>query len=220
MTTFVVAERHDLVRAGIEALLRNSGHEIVGEAAGVDGLLRSVKVHRPSAAILSQNVAEGGMQFPRQLKQLRPCLRIIVLLECLDADSSLELIGPDTDGVVLRDASADQLLECVKSVCAGHRWLDPQLVHYVLRPEASNGANGHSLTPRENSISDLVARGLRNKQIARAMRISESTVKMHLHHIYSKLRLSGRTELALVTHSKFRANGGQQHEASHLNDLI
>jgi DNA-binding NarL/FixJ family response regulator len=206
MTALLVAERRDFVKAGIEALLKESGYLVVGEDVREDSLLTSSVIHEASVIILSQNVAEAGMHLPRQLKDRNPSLRIIALLESVDGESTFELVGPEVDGVIMRESSTERLLECVNSVYAGRRWLDPELWHRSLRPGPRATGNG-ALTAREVSISDLVARGLRNKQIARAMRISESTVKMHLHHIYGKLQLSGRTELALRTRPALRGNG-------------
>lgn len=206
MTTLLVAERHDLVKAGIEAVLKAAGHLVVGE--GLPEELQSSEIRKASIVILSQNVAAAGT-LPRQLKACKPSLCIIVLLDSLDGENTSELVGPEVEGVIMREASIDRLLECVDSVRAGRRWLDPELLQSVLRPVRSTTENG-ALTAREASISDLVGRGLRNKQIARAMRISESTVKMHLHHIYGKLHLSGRTELALRAPSALRGNDHTQ----------
>lgn len=206
MTALLVAERHDLVKAGIEAVLKAAGHLVVGEDVPEDCLLESSAIHKASIVILSQNVAAAGTRLARKLKARNPSLRIIALLDSLDGDEALELVGPEVDGVIMREASAERLLECVNSVRAGRRWLDPDLLQSLLRPVHHTTDNG-TLTAREASVSDLVAKGLQNKQIARAMRISESTVKMHLHHIYGKLHLSGRTELALRVPSGLRGNG-------------
>lgn len=207
MTALLVAERHDLVKAGIEAVLKAAGHLVVGD--GLPKELDSSEIRKASIVILSQNVAAAGTQLPRQLKACKPSLCLIVLLDSLDGENAFELVGPEVEGVIMREAPVERLLECIDCVRAGRRWLDPELLQSILRPVRSTTENG-TLTAREASISDLVGRGLRNKQIAREMRISESTVKMHLHHIYGKLHLSGRTELALRAPSGLRVNAGTQ----------
>lgn len=214
MTALLVAERHDLVKAGIEAVLKEAGLRVVGEDVRGDSLLESTEILKASIVILSQNVAAAGTHLPRQLKARNPSLCLIALLDSLDEENAFELVGPEVDGVIMREASAERLLECVNSVRAGRRWLDPEVLQSLLRPVQRATESG-TLTKREASISDLVARGLRNKQIARAMRISESTVKMHLHHIYGKLRLSGRTELALRAPSGLRGNGHAEPASKH-----
>ena len=95
-------------------------------------------------------------------------------------------------------ACARSVIDCVESVRRGRKWVDPNLLrHLAIAERPSQIAS--NLTSREAEIARLVSRGLRNKVIARELHLSEGTVKMHLHHIYGKLRLGGRTELALST---------------------
>ena len=98
----------------------------------------------------------------------------------------------------MNTACARSVIDCVESVRHGRKWIDPNLLRHLAMAERPSQI-ASSLTPREAEIARLVARGLRNKEIARELHLSEGTVKMHLHRIYDKLRLSGRTQLALST---------------------
>ena len=89
-----------------------------------------------------------------------------------------------------------QLLECVENVARGRRWVDPDVLSIVLG--APQRTNEDFLTSREQQIVQSVIRGLRNKEIAREMKLREGTVKMHLHRIFDKLKLESRTQLVLA----------------------
>jgi two-component system, NarL family, nitrate/nitrite response regulator NarL len=81
-------------------------------------------------------------------------------------------------------------------VCHGRKWVDPSLLRHLAIAERPSPI-ASVLTSREAEIANLISRGLRNKEIARELHLSEGTVKMHLHRIYEKLRLRGRMQLAL-----------------------
>jgi len=191
MVSMLVIETNDIVRAGLAALLRDAGHTII-EARASEELLTIADSSNFDVAIISGEALERATEdFWPTLKLIRPSVRVILLL-----DGPEQPLVIEADGVILKDATADQLLACIGSVCAGHRWVDPVLLKWFVQGSATRSAYGQ-LTPRELATAGLIARGLRNKAIAHEMKVSVATVKMHLHHIYEKLQLSGRTELAL-----------------------
>ena len=191
MLSVLVADRNDLISAGIAALLRGAGHEVV-QAGAAEEVLRAVNARELDLAVLCEEFFnETEQDLWSTIKKVQPVLRVILLLKGL-----AKVPIRDADGIILKDATADQLLACVDSVSAGHRWADPILLNWFIQGVAARSPDPR-LTPRETVIASLIARGMRNKQIAREMKVSEATVKMHLHHIYDKLHLNGRTELAL-----------------------
>ena len=191
MVSLVVADRNDILRAGVAALLRNVGHRI-SEARTAEEFVNALMRQEPDAAIISEEFFDSAkFDYSRQLKSIRPPLRVILII-----NGPEPVLFRDADGIILKDATADQLLACIDSVCAGHRWADPVLLNWLLSRPVPRSADSQ-LTNREFQIAALIGRGLRNKEIAREMQVSEATVKMHLHHIYEKLNLNGRTELAL-----------------------
>jgi len=192
MLSVLVADRNDLISAGIAALLRNAGYEVV-QAGVAQEILTAVRDRELDLAILCEVFFDAADQdLWLKIKKSRPTLRTIVLLKGL-----AHVPIRDADGIILKDATADQLLACVDSVSAGNRWADPVLLNWFVQGLAPQTAEAR-LTPRELVIAALISRGMRNKEIAREMSVSEATVKMHLHHIYDKLNLNGRTELALL----------------------
>jgi len=133
-----------------------------------------------------------------RLRALDVSVAIIFLLEERDAIAAVDLLDLDVQGILLSVACARSVIDCVESVRHGRKWVDPNLLcHLSMGRRLPQIVS--SLTSREAEIAHLVSRGLRNKEIARELHLSEGTVKMHLHHIYEKLRLGGRTQLALST---------------------
>ena len=105
-------------------------------------------------------------------------------------------------GLLLKEHALDTLTECLKTVAAGQRWLPEELVAPAIRRAAERRATvgqlERVLTAREYEIAGLIAQGLSNKHIARALAISEGTVKIHLHNMYEKLGGVNRTSLAVL----------------------
>lgn len=204
MATLLIAEHHGIISAGVEHLLQQAGHETTVIDAPED-LMSAVERHVPDVLILDEEFPGAGKTDVSVLKNRFPSLRVIVLIRGPE-----HLVFGEADGIILRDTSGDQLVACLSSVCAGHRWADPILLTWLVQARVIHPTGGR-LTARELQITRLIGRGLRNKEIARQLKVSEATVKMHLHHIYEKLHLSGRTELALRARDLRDAveNGGE-----------
>jgi DNA-binding NarL/FixJ family response regulator len=205
ISTLVIANRHEIAGAGIKALLQASGHNIVACCSREDDLLRSAKAYRPDIIILAENIV--SQEAAKTVLQLRACngsVAIIFLLEDRDAITAADLLDLNVEGILLSAACARSVIDCVESVCHGRKWIDPNLLRHLAMAErpsriASVPRVASVLTSREGEIAYLISRGLRNKEIARELHLSEGTVKMYLHRIYEKLRLGGRTQLALST---------------------
>jgi two-component system, NarL family, nitrate/nitrite response regulator NarL len=195
MANTVIATRHEIVGAGIEAVLQAAGHSVVARCSREDDLLRSLEAYRPDILILAQNIVrQEGRETVLQLRASNCSVRIIFLLDERDATTT-NLLDVHVEAILLSATCARSLIECVASVHQGRKWIDPQLLRELATAEQ---ANAGGLTPREADVAYRVAQGLSNKEIARELHLSEGTVKMHLHHIYGKLRLGGRTQLALA----------------------
>jgi len=205
MLTLVIAHQHEIAGAEIEALLQTRGHSVIARCAHEDNLLRSVEAYRPDMIILAENIVRPEAQKTvLRLRARHYSVAIIFLLEERDATTTADLPGLGVEGILLSTACARSVIDCVESVRRGGKWVDPNLLRHLVAAERPSQITS-SLTSREAEIAHLVSRGLRNKEIARELHLSEGTVKMHLHHIYEKLRLGGRTQLAL---SKAGASAG------------
>ena len=197
ISTLLIANRHEIASAGVGALLQARGHSVVARCSREDDLLRCAEIYRPDIIILAENIAR--QETAKTVLQLRAChgsVAIIFLLEDRDAIRAVDLLDLNVEGIVLSTACAGSVIDCVESVRHGRKWVDPSLLRHLTIAEWPSRI-ASVLTFREAEIARLISRGLRNKEIARELHLSEGTVKMHLHHIYEKLHLGGRTQLAL-----------------------
>jgi two-component system nitrate/nitrite response regulator NarP len=134
---------------------------------------------------------------------------VVLLTAQLDNADLVEAIKLGVDGILLKDGAQSLLLTCLDSVRGGTRWVDKGLLERALDLTMSGGAERNDpfadLTAKERAVAGLVAQGLRNKNIAAELGITEGTVKVYLHRIYEKVGVSNRTELALF--ARDRAGG-------------
>jgi two-component system nitrate/nitrite response regulator NarL len=195
MATIVIATRQEIAGAGIEAILK-AGHSVVARCSCVDHLLRSLEACRPDIMILAEDIVRQQQDREAVLRLwARNCsVRIILLAERRDAITTTNLMDFHVEGIVWSGSYAKTLIECVASVHQGRKWIDPELLRQLALAERPDARD---LTSREADIARHVSQGFSNKEIARELHMSEGTVKMHLHHIYGKLHLGGRTQLVV-----------------------
>lgn len=198
MSTLVVADPRWVYLAGLVWVLRGAGHSVVADCHRTIDVLPNVERHRPDIAIIGLDIADrqtATLSF--QLRATNSGLGIIFILQPKGEFDVKQMRSLDADGLLLDGVSHGCLIECVSSVGAGRKWIDHNILQQLVMPTAP-----HPLTEREAEVASLVARGFRNKSIANQLYVSEGTVKMHLHHVYEKLHLSSRAELAWATFGK------------------
>jgi two-component system, NarL family, nitrate/nitrite response regulator NarL len=194
----LIADRNEIA-AGIEVLLQAAGHRVIARCSHEDGLLRSVEAYRPDMIVLADNiVGQGAAKTVLRLRARDFSVAIIFVLEERNAIKAVDLLDLDVEGILLSAACARSVIDCVESVRRGRKWVDPNVLRHLAKGKRPSQI-ANSLTSREAEVAHLVSRGLHNKEIARELHLSVGTVKMYLHHIYGKLRLGGRTQLALST---------------------
>src|SRR4030095_6672148 len=199
MHAIVIANRHEIAGAGMESLLQAGGHRVVARCSREGDLLHVAEAYRPDIVMLAKNiVSQDAAKTVLQVRERNCSVAIVLLLEERDASTAADLLDLDVEGILLSAACARSVIDCVESVRHGRKWLDPNLLRHLAVAERPS-QTASSLTSREAEIAHLVSCGLRNKEVARELHLSEGTVKMHLHHIYEKLRIGGRTQLALST---------------------
>lgn len=199
----VIADDHPIVLAGLETLLqRERDIEVVDRC--VDGIetLRAVGKHKPDVLILDLRMPRAdGVTVLQQLRKEQLETRVVILAAVVDDDALLEAIRLGARGVVLKEMAPQFLVDCVREVYAGRQWYEQRAVSEAMdklvRREAASKEIGAILSRREIDVVRAVARGLRNREIAERLGIAEGTVKLHLHAIYTKLRVDGRTALVI-----------------------
>jgi two-component system, NarL family, nitrate/nitrite response regulator NarL len=206
-----VIEDQGLYRAGLCLLLsQQSGFEIVGDAATGSDVLSRIRDKQPDVALLAINPNDrAGIDILPEIFAASEETRVLVLSESSDPDLHRKAVRVGASGVISKDKTAELLIKAIERVNAGEAWLDRSTTASLLRelsprnrtpkkdPEEIKMA---TLTEREREVIKLVGLGLKNKQIAGKLFISDITVHHHLTSIYSKLGVSDRLELLIYAY--------------------
>lgn len=208
MTRVLLADDHPFMRAGVEAVLRDSPFEIVATAASGDEALAKIAEADPELCIFDIRMpGRNGVEVLEDMRRGGDVRPVVLLTAELEDAALLAAVQAGVNGIVLKDVAEDALLDCLSAVAGGGRAVPPELLQRALdlslRGEPKHPLEG--LTPRERQIAEHVGRGQRNREIAEALGMSEGTVKVYLHTIYQKLGIENRTELALMTHGRHKA---------------
>jgi DNA-binding NarL/FixJ family response regulator len=197
----VLADDHPIVLDGLEQLFATEPDlEVVARATSAEGALRALEEFRPDVLVLDLAMpGHDGLWVMAQAAARGMTTHIVLLTAHIDEHKLLEAVRLNVAGVVLKEMAPRLLVECVRKVHAGEKWLEKQSVaramDRMVRRENELQRLTALLTPRELEIVRLAAEGLRNKEIAERLTITEGTVKIHLHNIYEKLGVTGRPQL-------------------------
>jgi DNA-binding NarL/FixJ family response regulator len=204
----VIADDHPIVLAGLETLLqREPGISVVDRCADGVETVRAVKKHSPDVLILDLRMPRAdGLAVLQQMHEERVTTKVIILAAVIEDDVLLEAIRLGARGVVLKETAPQYLVDCVREVHAGRQWYEQRALvdameRFVRRQVASKEMTS-VLSRREVDVVRAVAQGLRNRDIAERLGIAEGTVKLHLHTIYTKLGVDGRTALIVKLNDK------------------
>jgi two-component system nitrate/nitrite response regulator NarP len=201
LTAILVADDHPMIRTALEALLRDTEFEIVGTAGTGEATLREVERLGPDILLLDLQMPGGnGMDVLRRVRaaKAKTPLKIILLTAAIDDSALLEAKSLKVQGIVLKNSDPAFLLDCLDHVRHGRAWIDPELTERAKQLARAPAATGRiGLTPRERQLIGFVRTGLRNREIAEQLGVTEGTVKTYLHSVFEKLGVSSRTELAI-----------------------
>jgi len=202
----VVADDHPLVLNGVENLLRlEEDFQLLARCKDGLEVLPAVRLQRPDIVILDIRMpGKDGLTIAREILAEKLPTRVVLFTAELDEDQLLEAIRAGVRGIVMKEMEPQLLVQCIRKVHAGGQWLERRTtslsLEKLMRREAGTREISALLTPRETGMVRMVAQGLRNKEIADQLFISEGTVKTHLHNIYEKLRVESR--LALMRYAQ------------------
>jgi two-component system NarL family response regulator len=192
----LIVDDHRVVRVGLRAIIdAEDDMEVVGEAGDGPAALAAYAEHKPDITLLDLRMpGMSGPEILTALRQADPQATVIVLTS-YDADEDVyRAVQAGARGYLLKGTLPDGVLEAaIRKVHAGQRLLAPEAAARL-----ADRMTSPSLTPREISVLELVAKGKSNKEIGTVLSLAEGTVKTHLKRIYEKLGVSDRTEAALV----------------------
>ncbi|MEU2251403.1 response regulator transcription factor [Streptomyces sp. NPDC019224] len=197
----LLVDDHQVVRRGLRTFLEiQDDIEVVGEAAdGAEGVARTEEL-RPDVVLMDIKMpGTDGIEALRRLRELENPAKVLIVTSFTEQRTVVPALRAGASGYVYKDVDPDALAGAIRSVHAGHVLLQPEVAGALLaqdEPGAGTG-RGSTLTEREREVLGLIADGRSNREIARALVLSEKTVKTHVSNILMKLDLADRTQAAL-----------------------
>ena len=199
----VLADDHQIVREGLRLILESlPDFEVVGEAA--DGLAVVELVDRVVPDVILMDLRMPGLDglgAMQRIRSTRPDIAVVILTTYNEDDLMVRGLQAGARAYLLKDTDRDTLFNTIRAAVRGETLLQPDILARVLAASQlphHAPSPGVLLTERELEILRYVARGSRNKEIARHLNIAERTVKAHLDNIYSKLEVDSRTAAVTI----------------------
>lgn len=202
----LVCDDHPVVREGIAAMLETQPDiAVIGEVTDGSEAVARVTQGGVDIVLMDLQMAQmDGAEATRRISSLDNAARVIVLTAFDTDERILEAVQAGAQGYLLKGAPRDEIFNAVRVVHGGGSLLQPNVANSLLRaltgahkagtPVMHTGPDIEPLTEREREVLVLIAKGLRNKEIADALFISERTVKFHANALYQKLNVTSRTE--------------------------
>ncbi len=200
-----IADDHELVRYALKGLLEGEpGIVVVGEAATGEEVLEGACTTGPDVLLLDMRMpGPGGVEVCRAIKERCPEVRVLVLTSFDDEEEVFGVLSAGASGYLLKDSPPSHIAQAVRSVADDQVVLDSSIAGRVI-----SGNHGQDtvaadelrelLSDREFEVLELLAKGLSNKEIGRALWIGETTVKTHVSHILRKMGQADRTQAVLA----------------------
>jgi two-component system nitrate/nitrite response regulator NarP len=211
MSRLLIADDHPIFLDGLKQFLIANDHSVMSCARNSGDALTMMEEVRPDVLVLDVNMTEGGgFHVLRTLRGAGSDMPVIFLTVGLKPSETLEAIQLGINGIVLKHSDPTNLLACIEAISAGETWIDPTIIEQALRERINRDSKSilpnSGLTQRQDELVRLVGQGLRNKQIADRLGLTEGTVKVHLHAIYAKLGISSRAQLMALLARQVSAN--------------
>jgi two-component system, NarL family, nitrate/nitrite response regulator NarL len=203
----VIADDHPIFRDGLRRLLEaDPRFEVVGEAGDGQEAVRQVAQLRPDVLLLDLAMPRSnGLQALQELIELGFPVRPVLLTAAIDPAETIKALQLGARGVILKESATQLLYKCLMAVMSGEYWVGHERVQDIVQHLRVAGRQAHAasttpammLTRRELQIVASIVEGASNKDIGQQFNLSEQTVKNHLSHIFDKVGVSNRLELAL-----------------------
>ncbi len=204
MARVIIADRHELARAGLLSVLADQDDiEVIGEATtGPEAIALSERLG-PDLVLMDIDMPDiDGLAAARTIMEAHPSTKVIIITMLEDLNCVLEALRAGATGYLLKSSTRLQILSAVRQALDGdmrfQSWLSPQFIERLARaPRPTPDRPTGPLTPREREVLSLIAWGQTNSQISGILGISVTTVKGHVERIFAKLGVTNRTEAAM-----------------------
>jgi len=197
----LLADDHALFRDGIASLLQAWGHQVVGLASNGEEAVELAVRMDPDLVLMDVRMpGMSGLVATSLIHDAMPDISIVMLTVSEDEDDLFAAVKAGAQGYLLKNLEAAEFRSLLEAVSRGEPALSPataaRIIDELLHPSGAGDTGPDRLTEREVEVLRLVTAGLRNKEIAAELGISENTAKFHLKNILGKLHAESRTELA------------------------
>jgi two-component system, NarL family, response regulator len=191
----MLADDHEVVREGLAAILnRRETFEVIAEVGDGQAAVQTWQELKPDIGLLDLRMPKmEGLEAIRQIRAQDPLAKLIILTTYDGDEDIYQGLRAGAKGYLLKDTPREQIIEAIHAVLAGRTYIPSQVGEKL-----ASRVNTDTLTDKELQILKQIADGLSNKQIAKALFISEGTVKFHSNSIYSKLGVTSRTEAVKI----------------------
>ena len=201
---------HPLMREGVVNTLNGArDFEVIAEGATRDDAVRVAQDDLPDLILLDISMPGGGIEAAQDISSVCPFVRIVMLTVSEDEADVSAALRAGTHGYILKGISGLEFLRTLRAIHSGEDYVSPSLATHLLadfkknksaKPADSNLLS--DLTLREEQILELVAQGLRNKEVGEELDLSEQTVKRYMSTILEKLKVRNRVEAAIVSQQR------------------
>lgn len=207
MIKILLVDDQSLIRRGLKALLSfEVDFQIVGEADNGEIAINRVEILQPDVVLMDIRMPiMDGVAATREISQRFPQTKVLVLTTFDDNEYVTQALQYGAVGYLLKDTPPEELAQAIRTVHKGYTQLSPgigkKIIAQIPAPLTNHPEGWEQLTPREQEILQLIAKGASNREIAQTLYISEKTVKNHVTNILSRLGLRDRTQAAIWANS-------------------
>jgi DNA-binding NarL/FixJ family response regulator len=206
----LLVDDDDLMRAGLRAVLASDpAIEVVGEAADGRVAADRVRALRPDVVLMDVRMPDlDGISATREVLAASPEVKVVIVTTFEQDDYVFGALAAGASGFLLKRTKPEELIAAIHTIAAGDSLLSPSVTRTVIdrmarthfRTAGADERRLEELTPREREVLELIARGLSNSEIARALVIEDSTVKTHVKRILMKLRVRDRVHAVIYAY--------------------
>lgn len=202
--SIAVVDDHPLLMEGLAALMqRKAGFSLTAAGSAASDIYTITDRHRPDAMVVDLNMPGDAFQAIADAAKAAPEMKIIVFTASTNTDHAIKALEAGAKGYVLKGSSADDLIEAIEATCRGEIYITPCFAAKMIGALQSKAlekkaAQSTKLSVREDQIVKLLLCGKQNREIARALSLSEKTVKGYMTHLMHKLNARNRLEVVIA----------------------